>query len=232
MSPMRNSAKAIIVRDGRLLTMKGVDPDGHYYLLPGGGQRFGETLQETLKRECREEINTDIKVGKLKFIREYIGAHHEFASLEGDVHKLEFMFLCELAGHEDVGVGETPDADQIGIEWLEIERLMSYRLYPMVIREIIMNLGKGEQCQFRCRYIARTLCIDYDASTLNEHSYMSRNGKIIPWIPWTREEVESGVEHLKSLLKANWGSQEAKEKTKRDIVEQYVKLNLYLDALK
>ena len=42
------------------------------------------------------------------------------------------------------------------------------------------------------------ICIDYDSSTLNEHSYMSRNGKIIPWIPWTREEVEYTRE------KVNW----------------------------
>lgn len=42
------------------------------------------------------------------------------------------------------------------------------------------------------------ICIDCDSSTLNEHSYMSRNGKIIPWIPWTREEVEYTRE------KVNW----------------------------
>ena len=40
--------------------------------------------------------------------------------------------------------------------------------------------------------------IDYDTSTPNEQSYMSRNGKIIPWATWAREEVEYTRE------KVNW----------------------------
>ena len=46
MNQIRNSAKAIIVKNGKLLTMKGIDNKGDYYLLPGGGQGFGETLQQ------------------------------------------------------------------------------------------------------------------------------------------------------------------------------------------
>ncbi len=40
--------------------------------------------------------------------------------------------------------------------------------------------------------------INFDSSIPNEHSYMSRNGKIIPWEPWTWE----GVEYTKE--KVNW----------------------------
>lgn len=145
---MRNSAKAIIFKDGKLLTMKGIDSDGYYYLLPGGGQRFGETLHDTLVRECKEEINADIKVGELRFVRDYIGAHHEFASVEKDVHRIEFMFVCELVKHEDVSIGSTPDDAQVGVEWLEIRRLTSYRLYPLVIREKILNLGTEGHCAY------------------------------------------------------------------------------------
>lgn len=145
MSQIRNSAKAIILRNGKLLTMKGIDNKGNYYLLPGGGQGFGETLQQALIRECKEEVNVDVKVGELKFVRDYIATHHEFAFIENDVHQVEFMFVCELAGDADIGVGTIPDADQIGVEWLEIDELMEYRLYPMAIREKIMNLEKEEQ---------------------------------------------------------------------------------------
>ena len=50
----RNSAKAVILKDNKLLAIEKVDRDGQWYLLPGGGQEFGETLIDALKRECLE----------------------------------------------------------------------------------------------------------------------------------------------------------------------------------
>jgi ADP-ribose pyrophosphatase YjhB (NUDIX family) len=48
MNAIRNSTKAIIIKNGCLLTVKGIDSDGDWYLLPGGGQNPGETLKEAL----------------------------------------------------------------------------------------------------------------------------------------------------------------------------------------
>ncbi len=50
---VRTAAKGIIVRDGELLVTVNHDQQGLYYLLPGGGQRPGESLPQSLKRECR-----------------------------------------------------------------------------------------------------------------------------------------------------------------------------------
>lgn len=76
---IRNSVKAIIIKDNKILTMKGKDDDGFYYLLPGGGQNHGETMVEALKRECLEEIGCNVEVLHLQIIREYIGKNHEFS---------------------------------------------------------------------------------------------------------------------------------------------------------
>src|SRR5687768_8900235 len=48
----RNSAKALIVKDGRILVIRKKVGTELWYLLPGGGQEKGETLHEALKREC------------------------------------------------------------------------------------------------------------------------------------------------------------------------------------
>nr|WP_317851925.1 NUDIX domain-containing protein [Planococcus sp. 4-30] len=53
---IRNSAKAVILKDSKVLLTKNVDDEGFFYLFPGGGQDHGETLPETVKRECLEEI--------------------------------------------------------------------------------------------------------------------------------------------------------------------------------
>lgn len=50
-SGIRNSAKAIIIEDGKILFTKNKTENGLFYLLPGGGQEHDETLVEALKRE-------------------------------------------------------------------------------------------------------------------------------------------------------------------------------------
>ena len=79
MQPIRNSAKAIIIEGNKLLAIKLVDEEGYWYCLPGGGQEPGEALHDALRRECREEIDAEIEIGDLRFVRDYIGKNHEYA---------------------------------------------------------------------------------------------------------------------------------------------------------
>jgi 8-oxo-dGTP pyrophosphatase MutT (NUDIX family) len=136
---LRNSAKALIIRDGHLLAQCNQDDQGPWYLLPGGGQHHGEDLHEALKRECREEISCDITIGPLRFIREYIGAHHEFRDQDSHRHQIEFMFECQLNDGQEPCLGHEPDCDQVGIEWLPLARLAEYRLYPSGLRTLLRD---------------------------------------------------------------------------------------------
>jgi ADP-ribose pyrophosphatase YjhB (NUDIX family) len=141
---IRNSAKAIIIRDRRLLVIGKRDRDGLYYLLPGGGQLPGETFHDAVRRECREEIDAAVEVGPLLFIREYIGRNHEFAQTDGDTHQIEFMFACEVGGdYVEAHAGHEPDTGQQGVYWLELDHLMEHRLYPMALRRRLAAMPRG-----------------------------------------------------------------------------------------
>jgi 8-oxo-dGTP diphosphatase len=135
--PIRNSAKAIIIEDGRLLTIKNQDDEGFYYILPGGGQHPGETLTSAVVRECREELSVDVSVADIVCVREYIGKNHEFAEEDGDVHSMEFMFACSLQSGAVVAMGEEPDESQVGFEWIHLHQLQSYRFYPKAVRRVL-----------------------------------------------------------------------------------------------
>ncbi|MEK4523445.1 hypothetical protein MKX96_17580 [Psychrobacillus sp. FSL W7-1493] len=50
----RNSAKALIIDNKRLLTIKLYENNETYFILPGGGQEPGENLHETLKENVEK----------------------------------------------------------------------------------------------------------------------------------------------------------------------------------
>jgi ADP-ribose pyrophosphatase YjhB (NUDIX family) len=137
MHPVRNSVKALIIRDNKLLCIKKCDQYGAYFILPGGGQEKDETFIETIQRECKEEIGSNINVGKLKYIREYIGKNHEF-SLTDTAHQVEYMFECELLEEPNMGNATNFDEGQEGIEWVEITN-SNDRVYPKVLIERLKN---------------------------------------------------------------------------------------------
>jgi 8-oxo-dGTP pyrophosphatase MutT (NUDIX family) len=139
MNAIRNSAKAIIVKNGCLLTVKLVDSEGDWYLLPGGGQNLGGTLKEALRRECIEEIGIDVSVGRLRYIREYIGKNHEFSERDGDSHQVEFMFECEFDEEQPPKLGNNPDAFQVDIAWLPINEIHEYRIYPKLLGDLLLS---------------------------------------------------------------------------------------------
>jgi len=137
--PVRVSTKAVIVQEGKILCNHHIDESGDWYSLPGGGQEYGETLHETLRRECREEINAEVEVGQLRYVRDYIAEHHEFATGDQQTHQIELMFECTLLGDYTPQLGANPDTRQLGAKWLPVADLEQHRLYPLALRPVIMS---------------------------------------------------------------------------------------------
>ena len=132
---VRLSVKAIIIREGRLLVLKCRDQNGVWYLLPGGGQQAGETLDQALRRECREELGCEVHMGPLRFVRDYIAKNHEFAETDPETHQLELMVQCELESEPTFAT--EPDAMQEGFAWLDVTKLVGCRLYPRVLEQAL-----------------------------------------------------------------------------------------------
>ncbi|PKL51389.1 MAG: NUDIX hydrolase [Candidatus Riflebacteria bacterium HGW-Riflebacteria-2] len=152
--PLRNSAKALIIRDDKVLCTRNRDLLGDFYLLPGGGQDHGETLKNAVMRECHEEIGARIEVGSLYFVREYISANHELAEYDNSIHQIEFMFLCRLLEEPASSGAVSQDAMQTGIEWLPIAQLEKYRFYP---GSLIGPLKQFPPTDFTTVYLGDTL---------------------------------------------------------------------------
>ena len=136
----RNSAKAIVLNDGKILVNKCISRFGDYYALPGGGQRSGETLMEAVKRELLEETGYAVEPLRLSGIYERISEGRD----EGLCHKIYFIFFCRLSN----SVRRRPteqDHFQVGMEWIDLKDISGKNLFPRAIRDNIASMiGYGE----------------------------------------------------------------------------------------
>lgn len=137
MQGIRTAAKAIVIRDGRLLLTHCRDDSGDWYALPGGGQQPGETLCDALVRECREEIGAEVVVERLLFVRDYIAANHDFSYLEEASHQVEHLFECRVPDDYEAGNGPHPDSHQVGVVWLGHAELRRARVYPSRLHQLV-----------------------------------------------------------------------------------------------
>ncbi len=140
---IRNSAKAVIIEDGRLLVIVNQRENGRYHILPGGGQAGGETLHEALRRECLEELGAEIEIGGLLYLREYISHNHGFVIDDGGAHQVEFMFACRLKTRPSHEAAPAPDTWQIGVEWIPLDELENILLYPEALIPYLMDAGES-----------------------------------------------------------------------------------------
>lgn len=141
--PVRLSIKGIILKDHAMLCLKHEQNGDIYYTLPGGGQEWGETIVETVQRECLEEANVWVKPHNVLFIRDYIGKNHEFAEQSPDVHQVEIMMLCSVIEERDAKLAVQPDDHQIGIEWIPVKQLPGVDFYPKVLKEKMAGVLNG-----------------------------------------------------------------------------------------
>lgn len=136
---IRNSIKAIIIKNTKLLVTKMQHEQGIYYTLPGGKQEANELMLDALKREVVEETGYLVKPKSLLFIREGFKDDHE-----EDTHRIEFMFVCDIV--EEVGESaQAYDVNQIGTYWLNIDNIMHEPLFPVDMRNVIKNYFLGKE---------------------------------------------------------------------------------------
>ena len=120
-----NVVAAIIEKDGRIFaTQRGYGAYKDWWEFPGGKIEAGETPEEALVREIREELRAEIKVGELFRTVEY--DYPEF-------HMIMQCFLCELISDEIELV------EHEAARWLGKEDIRSVRWLPSDI-EIVDKL--------------------------------------------------------------------------------------------
>lgn len=137
---MRKAVRAIVIRDDEMLVMKRNKFGHEYYALVGGGIDFGETAEQSLRRELREETGLHVESPRLVYIEE-----------AGNPFGTQYIYLCNYVGGEPALEADSIEA-QIHADgknlyepvWLPIKDLpMTNFLSERLKKAILESLDKG-----------------------------------------------------------------------------------------
>lgn len=103
------SVKTLIIKNNTFLVVYNLVNGIKLWDLPGGRMEFGETAEETLKREILEELNVTIKPIKVIDTWNYI--HNSNCQITG------IIYYSELITNE-IKISDEHD----GYEWIEFEK--------------------------------------------------------------------------------------------------------------
>ncbi len=140
MQNIRIRVAGILVKDGQILLVRHEKIGKIYWLIPGGGVDFGESAEEALKREFREEVGLDIKVGKLVLVHD---------SIPPNRHR-QVLNLYFLVTAEKFEIKVTPDAVLRDAKFYPLSEFSGMQVNPDIKKEIINGISKQwvESCQY------------------------------------------------------------------------------------
>lgn len=130
-----------IVRDNKLLLIKAIElaTNALYYLIPGGGREDGESEEECVRREMREETHLEVAVERLLLEMP--------AFPEDQTYRRYKTYLCRVVGGEASPGFEPEDelaplSTMLEIGWFDLTETDSWDpllvstpyTYPQVMR--------------------------------------------------------------------------------------------------
>jgi len=130
---------AVCIVDGeRILLVRHLKNGRHYWLVPGGGVEYGETLAGAAIRELREETGYDVEPGRLLLVCESVEP--------GGRHLLNLVFAGAIRGGS---LEPGRDGRLVGAGWAPLDELATLEMYPAIGPELLSTLREGPDAAVR-----------------------------------------------------------------------------------
>ena len=123
-------AGGLVVKDGKLLVMHQIVKGEDFFTIPGGSWELSETLEQTCKREIKEEFGMEVKVNQLVFLLD-------------TTTRIAFYFMCDYLGGE-ISLGGPEKSrmnkeEQYYVEWLDVKEVANINFIPTQAKEGILR---------------------------------------------------------------------------------------------
>ena len=127
-------AACIIKHNNKVLLHKSDDKE--HYCLIGGRVEIGESSENTIRREIKEELDKEIE------IKGYISTIENFFTFEGSkYHEYMFVYEAEFREDKDKLIEETlsniEGKDYLKYYWVDLKEIDNVNIKPKVIKDIL-----------------------------------------------------------------------------------------------
>jgi len=131
----RIRASAIIINGEKILLIHRRKEGREYWVFPGGGIEKGESPEETIIREVKEETGLETKEVKFAFWHLEGGAKHPFFFVKVNYQK------PKLGGPE---IKRSSPDNWYSPEWIKKEKIKNINLVPEEAKEKLQNIIENE----------------------------------------------------------------------------------------
>ncbi len=139
---VRIRVSGILVDQGKLLLIAHRKNNDIYWLLPGGGVDYGESLKEALCREFYEELHVSIDVDEIALVSDSIDP-------DGNRHVVNVCFACRY----ESGEFQLGDDERLhDFRFFTENEIRDITIYPPINNELLSIMKK--EC-ISSRYIGK-----------------------------------------------------------------------------
>lgn len=130
---------AVILNDGKILAMQ--DERSPYFYLPGGRVKMGETAEDAVIRETKEELNIIARIIRPLWLNQ--GFFKE--DVDGlQYHEICIYFLMDISDTDLLSRGDAffrqEGVHRHTFQWLKYEQLQHEYFYPVFLKKKIFDL--------------------------------------------------------------------------------------------
>ena len=129
----------IALRDQQVLLHR-FEGHGHWFL-PGGRVEMGETSREGLQREMQEELQEEVRVGRLLWVAESF-----FDGIEGkNYHELGLYYVMDFAPESPIYQAKEPffrleRQKRVTFRWFSLTELEQITFYPSFLTQGLQDV--------------------------------------------------------------------------------------------
>ena len=129
----RTRVAVVLVQGDCVLLIRHQKKDATYWLLPGGGLDYGESISECAAREILEETGLVIEVRNMLYLSEAIAP-------DKSRHILNITVLGRVVGGT---LAKADEAILAELAWVPLEDLGKVTLYPAIADHLLASWQEG-----------------------------------------------------------------------------------------